>query len=169
MKCMIEWSRVFLGTFLRVSLFLAQKKGYSASEVFIKRIVAKEGDVVEVCVSVTWFFLNEDFVMDCFIWYCAFVQVHNGQVFVNKQPKNEEFIAEAPIYDMKATVSVLDSSVLIIYHFVLCANWCDDLRCWCSMFQRVQFLLWEITAITAMTHISGKCFSLITLVVLCID
>lgn len=39
-------------------------------------------------------------------WRPVIGQVHNGQVFVNKQPKNEEFIAEPPIYDMKATVRV---------------------------------------------------------------
>ncbi|KAG0597752.1 hypothetical protein M758_12G019000 [Ceratodon purpureus] len=63
-----------------------QAKGYSAGEVFIKRIVAKSGDVVEV---------------------------HNGQVFVNKQPKNEEFIAERPIYDMKATY-VPEGSIFVM-------------------------------------------------------
>jgi hypothetical protein len=41
-------------------------------------------------------------------------QVHKGQVFVNKQPKNEEFIAEPPIYDLKATVRIfLFSSQLV--------------------------------------------------------
>jgi len=53
-----------------------QAKGYGASEVFIKRIVAKEGDLVEV---------------------------HNGKLFVNKEPKTEDFIAEPPIYDMRPT------------------------------------------------------------------
>ena len=35
--------------------------------------------------------------------WCA-GQVHNGKLFVNKEPKTEDFIAEPPIYDMKPTV-----------------------------------------------------------------
>lgn len=41
-------------------------------------------------------------------------QVHNGKLSVNGSVKNEEFIAEAPAYDMEATVSPpLDRALLV--------------------------------------------------------
>lgn len=89
------------------SLPLGQAMGYKSGDVFIKRVVAKAGDCVEVrlllsaCVASLWISAALHSLSPC--WLSA-AQVRDGKLYVNGIPQDEDFILEPLAYKMDPVV-----------------------------------------------------------------
>lgn len=96
-----------------------QEIGFSPSDVFIKRVVAKAGDCVEVR-SVQWLlnllFLVVEFALilssPSRVLILCLVQVRDGKLMVNGITQDEDFVLEPLEYEMEPVVMIL-----LVFHF----------------------------------------------------
>ena len=153
-----------------------QKIGYKSNDVFIKRIVAKAGD----CVEVRYFHLFEWFHWVSILHsYCPFwtqiklwwnfptpwahfvllLQVRDGKLLVNGVAQNEKFILEPLSYNMDPVV-IYPTLYWLNTHLYLGEHVHQKIiECYvlyCSLYPKGMFLYWGTIATTVLILITGN-------------